>query len=232
MNLFRSEAHVQRWPLYVDGVDDLVLPVSDWARVFSVPMYRDRLRPDYLTYADSYVDGYDDALREVAKAVPAHERRLLTVLFTDIVGSTTRAAQEGDDTWRQLLDRHDTAVRDCIAHFRGREIKQTGDGFLVAFEAPAMAIRCAAAIRDAVRGHGLRARAGIHSGECEIRGEDLGGIAVHIGARIASLAGPDEVLVSRTVTEAVLGAGIDFDPRGGHELKGVPGIWQIHAARL
>jgi pimeloyl-ACP methyl ester carboxylesterase len=157
------------------------------------------------------------------------ERALATVLFTDIVGSTERAVQLGDRRWRELLERHNAMVRDALARHRGREVKTTGDGFLATFDGPARAIRCACAIRSDARGLGLDMRAGLHTGECELIGEDIGGLGVHIGARVAALAQPSEVLLSRTVTDLVAGAGIPFEPRGSHELKGVPGVWELFA---
>jgi class 3 adenylate cyclase len=160
---------------------------------------------------------------------PEPERALATVLFTDIVGSTERAAQVGDKAWRDLLQRHDAMVRDALARHRGREVKTTGDGFLATFDGPARAIRCACAIRADAPDLGLDVRAGLHTGECELIGEDIGGLGVHIGARVAALARPSEVLVSRTVTDLVAGAGIAFRPRGTHQLKGVPGDWELFA---
>jgi len=230
MNLFRSEEHVRRWPLYFRQDDDYVLPLSDWATVFSASLFRRRLQPDYLSHVDQYVNDYRVALQATGKALPAADRVLTTVLFTDIVDSTRRAASEGDQAWRDLLERHDEVVRDCLVHFAGREVKQTGDGFLARFESPARAVRCAQLVCARVRELGLEARAGVHSGECEVRGDDLGGIAVHIGARIAGLAGAGEVLTSRTVVEAVTGSGLVFEYRGAHSLKGVPEDWEIHAA--
>lgn len=230
MNLFRSEEHVRQWPLNPSEVDDYVLSIADWATVFSASLFRRRLEPDYLQHADEYVNDYRSALRATGKALPAAERILTTVLFTDIVDSTKRAASEGDQVWRDLLERHDEVVRDCLGHFGGREVKHTGDGFLASFESPARAVRCAQMITDRARQIGLEVRAGIHTGECEVRGADLGGIAVHIGARIAGLAGPSEVLTSRTVVEAVTGSGLEFELRGVHSLKGVPGEWEVHAA--
>jgi len=230
MNLFRSEEHVRRWPLYFRQDDDYVLPLSDWATVFSASLFRRRLQPDYLSHVDQYVNDYRVALQATGKALPAADRVLTTVLFTDIVDSTRRAASEGDQAWRDLLERHDEVVRDCLVHFGGREVKQTGDGFLARFESPARAVRCAQLVCARVRELGLEARAGVHSGECEVRGDDLGGIAVHIGARIAGLAGAGEVLTSRTVVEAVTGSGLVFEYRGAHSLKGVPEDWEIHAA--
>ena len=157
------------------------------------------------------------------------ERALATVLFTDIAASTERAAQLGDQSWRDLLERHDAMVRGALAHHRGREVKTIGDGFLATFDGPARAIRCAVTIRDDARVLGLDVRAGLHTGECELLGDDIGGLGVHIGARVAAMAEPREVLVSRTVTDLVAGAGISFQPRGTHELKGVPGDWEVFA---
>ena len=137
----------------------------------------------------------------------------------------------GDADWHRLLDAHDRAVRDQLRHFRGREINTTGDGFFVSFDGPARAIGCARAIVESTKQLGLEVSIGIHSGECEVRGDDLGGLAVHVAARIGALAQPDEVLVSRTVADLVAGSGIDFENRGEHELKGVPGAWQLFAVR-
>ena len=164
-----------------------------------------------------------------SRPAPHYERVLATVMFTDIIGSTERAADLGDQRWRHLLDRHDAVVRTALNRFRGVEIKATGDGILATFDGPARAIDCACAIRDIVRALGIEVRAGVHTGEIELRGEDIGGIAVHLGARIAALGGPSEILVSRTVTDLVAGSGIQFEDRGQHELKGMPGTWQLYA---
>jgi class 3 adenylate cyclase/pimeloyl-ACP methyl ester carboxylesterase len=163
------------------------------------------------------------------QAEVADDRVLATVLFTDIVDSTRRAAEMGDRDWHALLDAHDAVVRSQLARFRGREVNTSGDGFLAMFDGPQRAIRCAMAIRDAVRSLGIQVRAGLHTGECEIRGGDIGGIAVHIGARVSALAGPNDVLVSSTLRDLVIGSGLEFEDRGAHELKGVPGEWQIFA---
>ena len=157
------------------------------------------------------------------------DRILATVLFTDIVGSTEKASELGDRRWRKLLDAHDAAVRGEIGRARGREVKTTGDGFVAAFDGPARAIRCARAVAEAARRLGLAVRSGLHSGECSVRGDDLSGLALHIGARVAALAGPGEVLVTSTVQDLVLGSGFRFDDRGTHSLKGVPGEWRILA---
>lgn len=163
-----------------------------------------------------------------SRPAPRAERVLATVMFTDIVGSTARAAALGDQQWRQLLDGHDAVVYAQLSRFRGVQIKSTGDGTIATFDGPARAIDCACAIRDAIRPLGIEVRAGVHTGEIELRGDDIGGIAVHLGARIAALAGPSQILVSRTVTELVVGSDIQFEDRGHHELKGVPGTWQLY----
>ncbi|HEV7918902.1 MAG TPA: adenylate/guanylate cyclase domain-containing protein, partial [Solirubrobacterales bacterium] len=158
------------------------------------------------------------------------DRVLSTVLFTDIVGSTRRASELGDRAWHDELDRHDKLVRRELARHRGREVKNTGDGFLAAFDGPERAVRCAMAISESSNAAGIGVRAGLHTGECEVRGEDLGGLAVHIGARVAALAGEQEVLVSQTVRDLVVGSRLEFAERGEHELKGVPGTWRLFAA--
>jgi class 3 adenylate cyclase len=154
---------------------------------------------------------------------------LATILFTDIVGSTERAAELGDRAWAELGQRHHAVVRAQLDRFRGRELDTAGDGFFAAFDGPIRAIRCAAAIEGSVRELGLELRAGLHTGECGIIGEKLGGLAVNIGARVASRAQPGEVLVSSTVKDLVAGSGIAFADRGAHELKGVPGEWRLYA---
>ena len=158
----------------------------------------------------------------------ATERSLATVLFTDIVGSTERAAGMGDEAWHALLDRHHAVVRRWLKRFAGREVKTAGDGFLVVFESPSRALTCADAIRNSIRELGLEVRCGLHMGEIELKEGDVGGLAVHIGSRVASLAGPSEVLVSSTVVDAEVGSGFRFEERGRHELKGVPGQWRLH----
>jgi class 3 adenylate cyclase len=158
------------------------------------------------------------------------DRVLATVLFTDIVGSTGKAASLGDQAWRDLLVRHHALVRRQITHFRGREIATAGDGFLALFDGPARGVRCGLAIRDAVRPLGLELRAGVHTGECVRMGDNVGGIAVHIGARIAAEAGVGEVLASSTVKDLVVGSGLSFQDRGSRALKGVDGEWRLFAA--
>jgi class 3 adenylate cyclase/TolB-like protein len=159
----------------------------------------------------------------------ALERSLATVLFTDIVGSTERAAGMGDEAWHALLDRHHAVVRRWLRRFAGREVKTAGDGFLVVFDSPSRALTCADAIRNSIRELGLEIRCGLHMGEIELKEGDVGGLAVHIGSRVASIAGPSEVLVSSTVVDAEAGSGFRFEERGRHELKGVPGQWRVHA---
>jgi len=178
------------------------------------------------------VDAILDEIEEFLTGVRHHaeaDRVLATVLFTDIVASTERAAAIGDRGWRALLDSYYAAVRRELARFRGREIDTAGDGMFATFDGPARAIRCASAITGAVRQLGVEVRAGLHTGECEVMGEKVGGIAVHIGARVASQAGPGEVLVSNTVKDLVAGSGIRFEDRGAHTLKGVPGEWRLFA---
>jgi class 3 adenylate cyclase/alpha-beta hydrolase superfamily lysophospholipase len=165
-------------------------------------------------------------------AEPDPERVLATVLVTDIVGSTGQATALGDRAWRELLQRHDDTSRREFERFGGREVKQTGDGFLATFDGPARAVRCAAAIRDALAPLGLSLRTGVHTGECELRGADVSGIAVHIAARVGAAAGPGEVLVSGTVHDLVIGSGLEFEERGEQELAGVPGSWRLFMARV
>jgi class 3 adenylate cyclase len=166
-----------------------------------------------------------------AHPAPEEDRVLATILFTDIVGSTERAAATGDERWRALLDRHDAAARSQVESHRGRLVKTTGDGILAIFDGPARALRCAVALREEMAGLGVEIRAGLHTGEVELRGDDVGGIAVHIASRVSSNAAAGEILVSRTVTDLVTGSGIEFADRGDYTLKGVPGEWQLLAAR-
>jgi class 3 adenylate cyclase len=155
------------------------------------------------------------------------DRVLTTILFTDICGSTEHAAALGDSRWRILLDAHDREIRNQIERFRGREVKTTGDGFLVSFDGPARSIRCAKAMIEATQELGIQLRVGIHTGECEVRGEDLAGMAVHIAARIGALAEPSQVLASGTVKDLVVGSDIEFESHGEQKLRGVPGIWKL-----
>jgi len=186
---------------------------------------------DYLPHLgdqDAILDEIEEFLTGVRPA-PEPDRVLATVLFTDIVGSTDRAAALGDRRWRDLLDSYYGLLRREIARFRGREVKTMGDGFLATFDGPARAIRCACAVRDGVRPLGIEVRAGLHTGECELMDDDVGGIAVHIGARVAASAAPGEVLVSSTVKDLVAGSGLRFADRGTHDLRGVPGEWRLFA---
>jgi class 3 adenylate cyclase len=187
-----------------------------------------------MDHAPFYGDaqGYAEEIEEFltgARRAPVSDRVLMTVMFTDIVGSTERAAALGDSRWRELVARHDELVRAELERYRGREVKTLGDGFLATFDGPARGIRCARAIAAAVRPLEIEVRSGLHTGECEVLGEDIGGMAVNIGARIGALAVADEVLVSSTVTDLVVGSGIAFADRGARELKGVPGKWRLFA---
>jgi class 3 adenylate cyclase len=178
-----------------------------------------------------------DAIESFLKSVwargdweePEHERMLTTVLFTDIVGSTAKAAALGDRAWAELVVEHHRRVRARLARFRGREIDTAGDGFFASFDGPARAIRCALSISADMREIDVPIRAGIHTGECEITDGKVAGIAVNIGARVASFAEQNDVLVSQTVHDLVVGSGITFDDRGAHELRGIPGEWRLFA---
>jgi pimeloyl-ACP methyl ester carboxylesterase len=180
--------------------------------------------------SDEVLDEVEEFLTGVRRG-PDHDRVLVTVLFTDIVGSTDRATELGDRPWRDLLERHNAIVRRQLERFRGREIDTAGDGFLAIFDGPGRAVRAAGAIIAAVRTLGLEVRAGLHTGEVELAGTDIRGIAVHIGARVAALAGAGEILVSSTVKDLVAGSGIEFEERGTHALKGVSGEWRLYAAK-
>jgi len=164
------------------------------------------------------------------KVVPDQDRVLATVMFTDIVGATEHATRLGDRSWRDLLEKHHALVRTELRRFRGREVDTAGDGFFATFDGPARGVRCALAIRDAVRSLGIEIRAGLHTGECELIAEKVGGIAVHIGARVMAKAGSGEVLASRTVKDLVAGSQLEFSDRGPFELKGISGEWQLFAA--
>jgi class 3 adenylate cyclase len=181
---------------------------------------------------EPYVSALEAFLRSVEDEEAELERMLATVLFTDVVGSTDRASELGDHQWTELLGRHNAVVRAMLARYRGTEVSNAGDGCLATFDGPARAVKCAQAICEAVKPLGLEVRAGCHTGEIELLGEggaDVGGIAVHIGARVAALAGPSEVLVSSTVKDLVAGSGLVFEDRGMHELKGVPDAWHLYA---
>jgi class 3 adenylate cyclase len=210
----------------VEGGRDVAAKIPG-ARLLELP------GDDHLFYAGANAEEIFDAIEEFFTGSRAHvpiDRVLATVLFTDIVGSTEMAASLGDQRWRDLLDHHHATVRRNLTRFRGREVKTTGDGFLATFDGPARGVRCACAIADEIRSIGIEVRAGLHTGECEMIGDDVGGIAVHIGARIAALAGASEVLVSGTVKDLVAGSGLRFGGRGNRELKGIPGEWQIFTA--
>ena len=188
---------------------------------------------DYMWYAgdqDSLLDEVQAFFTGVRGTVDV-DRVLSTVMFTDLVSSTERTAEVGDRRWKEMLDQHDDTVRAHLEHFRGRLIKTTGDGVLATFDGPARAIHCAQAIAEEVRGMGVEVRSGLHTGEVELRGDDIGGIAVAIAARVMAKSGPSEVLVSSTVKDLVVGSGIEFDDRGVHQLKGVPGEWRLFAVR-
>jgi pimeloyl-ACP methyl ester carboxylesterase len=180
-----------------------------------------------------WYEGTDEWLGEIeefltgTRAAPEPERILATVLFTDIVDSTKTASELGDREWRRVLEEHYELVRGALDRWRGHEVKSIGDGFLATFDGPARGVRCAREIVDSSRSAGVHVRAGLHTGECEAVGDDIGGIAVHIAARVSGLAGPDEVLTSRTVRDLVAGSGIEFEARGRHTLKGVPDEWDV-----
>jgi pimeloyl-ACP methyl ester carboxylesterase/class 3 adenylate cyclase len=199
---------------HIPGARLVVLPGMD-----HIPFYGDG-------------DGYAEEIEEFltgARQAPVSDRILTTVMFTDIVGSTERAATLGDARWRELLGRHDELMRAELERHQGREVKTMGDGFLATFDGPARGIRCARAVADQVRSLDIELRAGLHTGECELIGDDIGGMAVNIGARIGALAGADEVVVSSTVKDLVVGSGISFSDRGTRELKGVAGEWRLFA---
>jgi class 3 adenylate cyclase/alpha-beta hydrolase superfamily lysophospholipase len=211
-------AHSRLLAEHIPGAKLIELPGAD-----SLPMLGD---------SDALVGEVEEFLTGSRRSTTGLQRRLLTILFTDIVDATGHAARLGDGRWRDLLASHDDAVRREVERYGGREVKTVGDGFLAAFDGPpSEAVRCARTVSSAVRGLGLRLRAGLHTGECELIGDDVGGMAVHIAARVCDLAGPDEVLVSGTVWGTVVGSGLEFDGRGAHELRGVPGgpHWPIFA---
>jgi class 3 adenylate cyclase len=197
----------------IEGARFVELPGAD-----SFPWAGDQ--EPLLAEAEAFVTG--------SRPTEEADRVLATVLFTDIVGSTEKAAELGDARWKRLLATHDEKARTEIDRFRGRYVNTTGDGLLATFDGPARAVRCAEAIVEAVTRLGLEIRAGCHTGEVEQQGDDVRGIAVHVGARVASLAGPSEVLVSSTVKDLVAGSGLMFDEAGEHELKGLPGRWHLY----
>jgi class 3 adenylate cyclase len=222
--------------LVLHRADDRVVPIALGRYVAEhVPGARFVELPgaDHLLWtegADAAIDEVEVFLTGSRGAAPA-ERALATVMFTDIVDSTVHAARLGDRRWLELLDRHDAIVGRLVERNRGRVVKTTGDGVFATFDGPARAIECARSAAAAADPLGIELRAGLHAGECVRRGDDVAGMAVHIGARVAALAGPGEVLVSGTLKDLVIGSGIEFDDRGPAQLKGVPGEYRIYAVR-
>jgi pimeloyl-ACP methyl ester carboxylesterase len=221
--------------LILHRTGDLIAPIEG-ARLMAERIPNARLvefeGTDHVPFTGDFnpvVDEMEEFLTGTRHA-PPHDRVLATVMFTDIVDSTRRAAEAGDRRWRQLIGGHDELTRRQLGRFRGQEVKTLGDGFLATFDGPARAIECACAIRDGVSPLGLDVRAGLHTGECELGGGDVRGMAVNIGARVGALADPNEVLVSSTVKDLVVGADLEFADRGEHELKGVPGRWRLYSA--
>jgi pimeloyl-ACP methyl ester carboxylesterase len=221
--------------LILHRTGDLVAPVEG-ARLMAEKIPDARLvefeGTDHVPFTGDFnpvLDEMEEFLTGTRHARPL-DRVLATVMFTDIVDSTRLAADAGDRRWRELIKRHDELTRRQLDRYRGREVKTLGDGFLATFDGPARAIECACAIRDGVSAHGLEVRAGLHTGECELYGGDVRGMAVNIGARVGALADANEVLVSSTVKDLVVGADLEFAERGEHELKGVPGKWRLYAA--
>jgi class 3 adenylate cyclase/pimeloyl-ACP methyl ester carboxylesterase len=218
---------------------DALVPV-EWGRDLAAQIPGAK----YIEYADGdhafFIGDTEALLGDIEEFITGHresssadlERVLATVLFTDIVDSTRSAAEMGDQTWRRLLDSHDHLARQMVEKHRGTLIKSTGDGILATFDGPGRAVRCALALETASKQIGLPLRAGLHTGEIEIRGRDIGGIAVHAAARVMAQSNADEVLVSRVVTDLVAGAGLKFSDRGSHELKGLPGRWDLFAASI
>ena len=204
---------------HIPGARHLDLPGTDHA-IFA---------GDWESYAQALEEFLQEAWAEEATVEPETDRVLATILFTDIVGSTAKAVELGDARWRELLEDHHATVRRLLLRYRGTELDTAGDGFFAAFDGPARGIRCARAITESVRDLGIEVRAGLHTGECERMNAKVGGIAVHIGARVAAEAGPGEVVVSSTVKDLVAGSGIAFRDRGAADLKGVPGEWRLFA---
>jgi len=221
--------------LVVHRTEDPLTSVEH-ARYLAAHIRGARLKEFPGEFHESYLDKDTEILDEIEEFLTGrrqdHEidRVLKTVLFTDIAESTGRAVRMGDRRWHELLQAHDVAVRQELERYRGQEVKHTGDGFLACFDGPARAIRCAMAINDKTHDIGLEVRAGLHAGECTTHGEDFAGVAVHIGARVADLADPGEVLVTSTVRDLVAGSDIQFADRGRHTLKGIPDEWQLLAA--
>jgi class 3 adenylate cyclase len=225
---------IQAPTLVVHASGDRLIPATHGAyvaehvpngKLVSVPT------SDHWFFTDRPEDIFDEVEEFITGVRPVREpdRALATVLFTDIVASTQNAARLGDQRWTRILDDHDHIVTQELDRHRGRKVNPTGDGMLATFDGPARGVRCAQAICERVRSLGIEVRAGLHTGEVELRGNDIGGIAVHIGQRVSSLAAGGEVLVSRTVKDLVTGSGLDFTDKGEHELKGVPGTWSVFA---
>ena len=228
--LARADAKLPKGGVDVDGVEE-----AQWvaARIPDSTFVTVPGR-DYLPWIGDQGSLVDEIERFVTgeRTVREPDRVLLTLLFTDLVGSTTRAAELGDRRWRELLEQHNETVRRVLARFDGREIDRAGDGFLATFDGPARAVRAAQAIVAALAELGLEVRAGVHTGEVELLDEGgIGGIAVHTGARVAGSGGAGDVLVTRMVTDLTAGSGLEFEPRGTQELRGVPGEWELFAAR-
>jgi class 3 adenylate cyclase len=213
--------------------NDMAVPASEGRYLAaSIPnsKYVELPGVDHLPFAgdgDSVIDEIEEFITGVRDPLERN-RVLATVMFTDIVESTERALDLGDRKWREVLENHHGVVRKNLARFRGTEVDTAGDGFFATFDGPARAIRCARAISENVRPLGIEVRAGLHTGECEIIGEKVGGIAVHIGARVLSKAEANQVMVSSTVKDLVAGSGIQFEDRGMHMLKGIPGEWHLY----
>ena len=216
-DVYRDRGHAHYLSSHIPGAKLVELPGID-----HLP---------YVGESDVIVDEVQEFLTGVRPA-PHDDRVLATVMFTDIVGSTERAGKLGDKAWKDLLERHYEVVRRELKRFRGREIDTSGDGFLATFDGPARAVRCAQAIVEALEVVGIEVRAGVHTGEVELVSQGVRGIAVHVGARVAALAAPSEVLVSGTVKDLVAGSGIDFEDRGSFVLKGIPGERRLFAARI
>lgn len=216
-NPFARVGHGRYLAEHIPGARYVELPGSTWTPISATD------REQVFDEIEEFLTGF--------RPVPQADRVLATVLFTDVVDSTKHAAERGDRDWRDLLERHRDVVRRQLERHRGREVNTTGDGFLATFDGPARAIHCASAIIQGSRALGVEIRAGLHTGEVELMGADVGGIAVHIGARVSALAGSGEIVVSSTVKDLVVGSGIDFEDRGAHELKGVPGEWRLFAVR-
>lgn len=220
--------------LVLHAAGDRLIPASHGAYVAEHVLHG---RSVLISSSDRWLftDGAEDTFDEIEEFItgtrPVREpdRALATVLFTDIVASTDNAVRLGDKRWTQILDDHDSIVTQELDRHRGRKVNPTGDGMLATFDGPARGVRCAQAICEQVGPLGIAVRAGLHTGEVELRGDDIGGIAVHIGQRVSSLAGPGEVLVSRTVRDLVTGSGLEFSDRGEQHLKGVPGTWTVYA---